>query len=117
MQCRIKTPAVTCVWTTFVEDVNVQLEGRVLEGREELTDRQVDDLENAEASIKRALELNPRHPVGRIVIGVIVGSIVGLILNLIGAGPAWALWLGMLGQLYLRMMTLLIVPLVCVLGA
>ena len=51
-------------------------------------------------------------PISQICICALIGFLVGLLLNLSSAAPEWAEWLGMPGELYLRMLTLLIVPLV-----
>ena len=46
-------------------------------------------------------------PISQICICALIGFLVGLLLNLSSAAPEWAEWLGMPGELYLRMLTLL----------
>jgi len=47
-----------------------------------------------------------------IIIGVILGAAIGIGVNLAGADPTAVVWLGIIGQIYLRCITLLIAPLV-----
>ena len=47
-----------------------------------------------------------------IIIGVFIGVAIGIGVNLAGADPTAVVWLGIIGQIYLRCITLLIAPLV-----
>ena len=65
------------------------------------------------STLTRAMQCFHRlGSVGQILSCAAIGLCIGLALNLSHAAPEWRIWLGMPGSIYLRTLTLLIVPLV-----